>query len=214
MIFNKTFLDIINTMLEHLTGLKWIGDLSLEDTDILAQYAKSSKMILEFGCGGSTQVMAQCGAQKILSVDTDPKWIMATYQRLTLIDDHTPVQFLEYTTKFNQQFDLIFVDGVNELRREFAIDTWQYLRIGGVMIFHDTRRFQDFQNAAWVAQLYFEEISRMDINSLATNGKSSNMTVLHKKNYEPYVNWNETEDKPQWSYGTLDNNHDLWNYGS
>lgn len=199
-------------MLKHLIGLKWIGDLSLEDADVLAQYAKFSNAILEFGCGGSTQILAQCSAGTITSVDTDPVWISATKQRLALLDTHTSVEFLEYTTKFAQQFDLILVDGVDHLRRPFAIETWQYLKPEGVMLFHDTRRFQDFQNAAWIAQLYHNAISKIQVNAAASNGHSSNITILHKKNSEPYVNWNLSEGKPQWAYGTLDADLPPWNY--
>lgn len=198
-------------MLKNLIGIKWIGDLSLEDADVLARYAKSSKNILEFGCGGSTQILSQC-SQNIISVDTDPKWIEVTEHRLTQISRRNSVKFLSYTTEFDQQFDLILVDGVDNLRRQFAIETWQYLKEGGVMLFHDTRRFQDFQNAAWIAQLHHNEISQIDINARASNDKSSNITVIHKKIYEPYVNWNHIEGKPQWSYGNLDSSHPLWTY--
>lgn len=196
-------------MLEHIIGLKWIGDLSLEDADVLANYSKRSDNILEFGCGGSTQIISQCCSKSIISVETDTKWIAATQERINKIGA-TPVQFLNYTTQFDKQFDLIFVDGVDSLRREFAIETWKYLNVGGVMLFHDTRRFQDFQNAAWVAQLYFNEIATIDVNAKASNDQSSNITVIHKKNYEPYVNWNYTEDKPIWAYGTLDSEQELW----
>lgn len=196
-------------MLEYIKGLKWIGDLSLEDADVLAFYGQKSQDVLEFGCGGSTQILAQT-SQNIISTDTDPNWIAATKRRLSQLDDHKPVIFLPYTTEFVQTFDMILVDGVDHLRRQFAIDTWRYLKAEGVMLFHDTRRFQDFQNAAWIAQLYHNEISRMDINAAASNNKSSNITVIHKKNHEPYVNWNHTENKPQWAYGTLDGEQALW----
>lgn len=197
-------------MLENINGLKWIGDLSLEDADVLFQYGKKSKNILEFGCGGSTQILAQCFPKNLTSVDTDPRWILATQRRLDQIKDGSKVKFSSYTTNFNDQFDLILVDGVDHLRREFAIETWKYLSINGVMIFHDTRRFQDFQNAAWVAQLYFNEISKIDVNARASNEKSSNLTIIHKKTHEPYINWNYTENKPLWSYGTLDGEQELW----
>lgn len=199
-------------MLENLIGLKWIGDLSLEDADVLVQYGKLSKNILEFGCGGSTQILAQCGAQNIISVDTNPDWIAVTAQRLTQLTIHTPVEFLNYTTEFDQPFDLIFVDGVWEHRENFATSVWRNLKIGGVMIFHDTRRDFDFANAADVAKKFYNEISHMDINAHAANGRSSNMTILHKKAIAPYENWNDLESKPQWSYGTLDNSHPLWEY--
>lgn len=198
-------------MLSNLGNIKFIGDLSLEDADVLAGYAQKSKTILEFGVGGSTQVMAQCGADHIRCVDTDPEWVKITADRLKQIDNPAPVMFSSYTTNFAEQYDLILVDGVDHLRRQFAIDTWQYLRTGGVMLFHDTRRFQDFQNAAWVAQLYFNEISSIDVNTQASNGCSSNITVLHKKTLEPYVNWNHTENKPAWAYGSvMDDTLPLW----
>jgi len=199
-------------MLNNLQNIKFIGDLSLQDADLLAHYGKLSKNILEFGSGGSTHIFSQCGAKSILSVETDSYWIEATKLKLTQINNHTPVEFLPYTTNFNSNFDLIFVDGIDNLRREFAIETWKYLTIGGVMIFHDTRRFQDFQNAAWIAQLYFNEISNIKVNCVASDGLNSNITVIYKKQHEPYVNWNQVEGKPQWSYGTLKDDHELWNY--
>jgi predicted O-methyltransferase YrrM len=188
-------------------NIKFTGDLSLEDAGVLLDYANQSADILEFGSGGSTQLFSQSTAKTIVSVETDPGWIALTKSRLNLLDK-IPVTFIEYTTKFNQEFDLIFVDGIDYLRREFAIETWKYLRVGGTMIFHDTRRFGDFQNCAWVAQLYFNEISQILVNT-----HNSNITVLHKKAHEPYVNWNHTENKPQWAYGIPDGaDRELWEY--
>lgn len=83
------------------------------------------------------------------------------------------------------------------------------------MLFHDTRRFQDFQNAAWIAQLYHTEISRIDVNAPASDSQASNISVIHKKISEPYVNWNETEGKPLWSYGSGEPpSTDLWEYNA
>lgn len=197
-------------MLKNLQNIKFIGDLSLEDADLLAGYAQTANSILEFGSGGSTQIFAQFEASTVISVETDINWIQLTQTRLKQINKE--VKFVSYTTDFDQLFDIIFVDGVDHLRREFAIETWKYLKDSGAMIFHDTRRFHDFQNAAWVAQLYFNEIKRIDVNAAASNGRSSNMTILHKKPHEPYINWNLTESKPQWAYGMLGNNNDLQNY--
>lgn len=200
-------------MLEYLKNKKFTGDLSLQDADVLARYSSQSKSILEFGAGGSTQLLAQSGANFIISVETDNSWIELTKQRLAQIPNACPVEFIEYTTQFQNQFDLILVDGIDYLRREFAIETWKYLNVGGVMLFHDTRRFEDFQNSAWVAQLYFNEISNIDVNVRASDGVSSNITVLHKKQHEPYVNWNYIENKPLWAYGKPDGvDHPLWSY--
>ena len=199
-------------MLVNLKNIKFIGDLSLEDADILAGYAKNCEKILEFGSGGSTQIFAQSNARSIISVETDQKWIDLTASRLAQFGT-TVVEFSSYATHFDKFFDLIFVDGVDSLRKDFAIKTWKLLKLNGIMLFHDTRRFRDFQNVAWISQLYFNEIKQIDVNATASNGISSNITVLHKKQYEPYVNWNKSENKPEWSYGKSDDaEHLLWEY--
>jgi spermidine synthase len=202
-------------MLTNLGKFKFIGDLSLQDADVLVSYGKRSAKILEFGVGGSTQLFAQCKPQELFSVETDPTWVDLTKTRLDKIEDKTMPSFLTYnefpSVTQTHKFDLIFVDGVDNLRRDFAIKTWAALKDDGVMIFHDTRRHQDFQNAAWVAQLYFNELEWIDVNARASDFKSSNMTVLCKKPHEPYVNWNHAEDKPLWAYsipGT--DNPELW----
>lgn len=200
-------------MLTNLKNKYFIGDLSLQDADILVQFANSSENILEFGAGGSTQLLSQSAAKRIICIETDLGWVYKTRKKLEILNTAEKVTFLDYTEQFNQQFDMIFVDGVDHLRRQFAVNTWQYLKVGGVMIFHDTRRWQDFQNAAWIAQIYFLEISKIDVNIPASDNKYSNMTVLYKKASEPYVNWNYSENKPLWSYGIEDPpNDDLWVY--
>ncbi|CAB4145697.1 AdoMet_MTases domain containing protein [uncultured Caudovirales phage] len=183
-----------------MSNIKFIGDLSIQDALILAEFAKKSDYILEFGSGGSTQIFAQCLPKIVISVETSPKWIEITQKRLKMIDNISKVQFTTYDNYPIQKYDLIFVDGVDELRRDFAIKTWELLTVDGFMIFHDTRRFADFQNATWIAQLFHNEINRMDINI-----RNSNMTVIHKKIAQPYVNWNLSEDKPIWAYGAAPN---------
>jgi predicted O-methyltransferase YrrM len=182
---------------------------------VLCAYGKEAKTILEFGVGGSTQLFAQCKPELLCCVETDPAWVELTKTRLAKIADKTDPVFFLYgiSPRIDQgdEFDLIFVDGVDHLRLEFAIKHWPCLAENGVMIFHDTRREQDFKNAAWVAQMFFNEIEHIEINTKASNGKNSNITVIHKKAYEPYVNWNYEEDKPLWAYsipGT--DNDELW----
>lgn len=199
--------------LNYIYGIKFIGDLSLQDADILAKYAKQSKSILEFGAGGSTQVMSQCNADSIISVETDLNWATLTNIRLGKLNTNTKVKFVEYTTLFEQQFDLIFVDGVSNLRPDFASNTWKYLKPGGVMIFHDTRVQHEFQNIISVTIEYHNEVEQIDVNAKASNNVASNMTVIHKKECEPYINWNKSEDKPMWAYGGFDQpDQELWEY--
>lgn len=190
----------------YIENVKFIGDLSLQDADVLAYYANICESILEFGCGGSTQIFSQL-CQDVISVETDQRWIDVTQKRISKIEKSHPVKFKKYTEiPTDKTYDLIFVDGIDHLRKQFAIDTWKYLNVGGVMIFHDTRRFEDFKNAAWVAQLYFNEIDKIEVNVKATDLNSSNMTVIKKKKLENYVNWNHSENKPLWAYG--DPNYD------
>ena len=122
---------------------------------------------------------------------------------------------MDYTTEFDQEFDLIFVDGIPEKRLEFARNTWRYLKTNGVMIFHDTRVQQEFERVISVTTDYHNEIKSIDVNALASDNISSNMTVIHKKENEPYVNWNYSEDKPLWAYGGFDSPDELlWEYDS
>jgi hypothetical protein len=194
-------------MLKHLGKIKFLGDLSLEDADVLAKYAKQSNNILEFGCGGSTHIFSQSGANLIVSVDTSPEWIARTKLRVNDLNNKTVPYFWEYDNFFSQgmgvYYDLIFVDGVDSLRRDFAIRTWDLLKSDGVMIFHDTRRFVDAQNAAWIYQLHSNSIKLIEVNCAGSNGVSSNITVIHKKQLENYVYWHEVEKKPEWAYGDI-----------
>jgi predicted O-methyltransferase YrrM len=207
-------------ILTNLNSIKFIGDLSLQDADVLAKYGRQSKSILEFGVGGSTQILSQCGSESFTSIETDPEWIALTSKRLEQIVEKTPVLFYAYddvdTVIANKQYDLIFVDGIPSLRRDFALRTWKNLKPNGVMIFHDTRRKQDFANAMHLTSNYFNEISIIEVNARASNNKSSNMTVIHKKELEPYVNWNYAENKPMWAYGGQPNTDDfpLWSQES
>jgi len=193
--------------------MRFNGDLSLEDADVLVLYGKRAKRILEFGCGGSTQIFSQCKPSRLVSIETSAEWINVTARRVAKLGGIAP-EFRPYDyIPMTEEFDLIFVDGIDSLRRDFALGTWKMLSVGGVMIFHDTRRFQDFQNAAWVAQTYFNEIAFININTKARNNKSSNLTVLVKKEHEPYVNWNYEEGKPLSAYGDLSDNDEFYPLG-
>ena len=108
------------------------------------------------------------------------------------------------------QFDLIFVDGLWEHRKNFAVRVWPSLSVNGVMIFHDTRRDFDYAIAMESIKDFYLEVQTIEVNARASNDKSSNLTVIHKKNKEPYVNWNDTENKPKWAYGDLLYDGDLW----
>lgn len=198
--------------LKFIKNVGFIGDLSLQDADVLARHAVNAQFILEFGSGGSTQIFAQCCKGKVLSVETSREWIKKTEINIRKIQSKTEVVFLDYISDFVGQFDLIFVDGVDHLRSDFAEKTWKNLKVGGAMIFHDTRREHDFKNALKLIGDHFNEIDVVEVNAKASDGKSSNLTVIRKKNYEGYVDWNQSENKPLWAYGVTDDsvNQQLW----
>lgn len=193
------------TYLNNLADIKFIGDLSLQDADTLALYGKKASTILEFGVGGSTHIFCQCNAQKVISLETDINWINITLQRLNEINiDPSLYKILEYSELPNitDRFDLIFVDGVDGLRLDFATRAWPLLNVGGHMIFHDTRRFKDFSNVAALLKQVFLEVSNVQINV-----SNSNLTIIHKQDLQEYVNWNKTENKKAYMYGAFADKH-------
>jgi len=181
---------------------EFVGDLSVTDANVLYERAGYSRRILEFGVGGSTQIFAQRKPDTLVCVDTDAGWIARTKENLTRIshDDWCAPQFVPYDFfKFEGEFDLIFVDGVPEKRLDFAMRAWPLLAKNGCMIFHDTRRFEYFREAAWVVQSFFNEVMAVGVNAF-----ESNLTVITKRAPLAYENWNETEGKPAWAYGKGD----------
>lgn len=183
-----------------LEGVRFVGDLSLQDACVLVEYGRKSKNILEFGAGGSTQIFAQCMPSRLVTVETDARWIDRTMSRVAMLDKKTEPAFVPfdyYPTNFAA--DLIFVDGISELRGKFCLNTWEQLKVGGVMIFHDTRRPEYFQHVLNLSHKFFNEIGRIDVNA-----DQSNMTVVHKSPRLSYVDWNQTEGKPAWAYGTAE----------
>lgn len=182
--------------------VQFVGDLSIQDAKTLVGLGSKSTHILEFGVGGSTQIFAQCKPVKLVCVDTDPAWVARTQANLQRIShtDWTAPAFIPYDLfKYEGVYDLIFVDGVPEKRLEFAMRAWPILDTGGKMIFHDTRRFEYFREAAWVMQSFFNEVSRVDVNV-----DGSNLTIIEKGSVRIYENWNLTEGKPLWAYGSGD----------
>lgn len=178
--------------------IEFVGDLSIPDAKELVSLGSKSSAILEFGMGGSTQLFAQCKPPIFVSVDTDPAWIERTKENLCRIshDDWCGPKFVPYDLFLGGTFDLIFVDGAPDRRLDFAMHTWPMLDVGGVMVFHDTRRFEYFREAAWVMQSFFSEVRAVEINPRGTN-----LTIIEKGEPVAYDNWNYSEGKPLWAYG-------------
>lgn len=180
--------------------IPYIGDISKNDAILLAEFGKAYNTILEFGCGASTQVLAAYNTGLMLSIDTEPSWIAKTQENLKLLGiQNEDVNFRDYSTFMASDsgpFEFIFVDGADSLRREFAIKMWPRLVHYGCMAFHDTRRGHDFRNLIEVMAAFHDEIWRVDINK-----DDSNISVIYKKNPQPYNNWQITEKREPWQLG-------------
>lgn len=186
--------------------ISFIGDLSNADVNVLAELASKSHRILEFGSGGSTQIFAQCAppGSRILSVDTSQEWMNKAAANLGFIfGAESNAEFVKYDIwrekVDSRQFDLIFDDGVDDLRLEFAKDSWPMLRVGGLMVFHDTRREADIDNVLALIQANYLEVAEAQFNV-----QSSNLTVIRKKVSEPWVNWNVVQGREPWEYGAAE----------
>ena len=193
--------------------MKFIGDLSRRDAALLERYARSAESILEFGVGGSTQIIAQSVPDRayFLSLDTDAAWIETTQKNLHNLGVEGRCRFMQYEDWIPDErlFDVVFDDGIEPLRWEFALRSFPLLTIGGVLLFHDTRRPADVQNVLTLIARFSDEIQCVHLNE-QIDGGSSNITVVKKKNKEPYVNWNIEENKPPWAYGQGDVPEDFW----
>lgn len=190
--------------------MKYIGDLSRADASLLEHYASEAKRVLEFGVGGSTQIIAQSmrdGAE-FFSLDTDPAWIALTQRTLKRLGVEQRVQMTaydEWDPARLDNLDLIFDDGADLLRKDFAFRSFPALKVGGVMLWHDTRRSQDIQNVLDFIAHHFNQIS-----SISLNESGSNITVVRKKTAEPYVDWNLVEQRPSWAIGYGQVPEDFW----
>ena len=195
---------------------KFVGDLSDADALVLESRVSSARYVLEFGAGGSTQIIAQSmpSGGRMVSVDTEPKWIETTRARLALLGVEERCRFVEYAAwprSVEREVDVVFVDGLSTHRRAFAKTAWALLRIGGVMLFHDTRRPTDVGNMCSLVARSFEEVDLVELNArVGGSGDASNISVVRKKRREPYVNWQRAEGKPQWRYGKLPVPPDFW----
>ena len=179
--------------------IDYVGDLSKADAELLRDYAQNSGRILEFGAGASTQILASYCRGTVTTVETDQRWIEKTRIRLVTLGVEHLVSFRSYD-EFSPAgtYDLIFVDGIDPLRQPFALKTWRFLKVGGAMLFHDTRRTiphggsstTDIQNVCALIEKHSAEIELAMINE-----EGSNISALHKRDPLLYVDWNQVEGR-------------------
>lgn len=189
------------------------GDISRQDTVVLAHFVRHATNILEYGVGGSTYVIhdnVNPQAGKIYHLETDPNWIVKVQRGLEMfcqrihdhefIDTHTDLSFAE--TRINAipqpEFDFIFLDAMKEYRPLAARLLWSKLTIGGVMMFHDSRQ-QDGRDYMFP---FLDEVFN-EVSEFLPNYWYSNMAVFKKTIRRDYVNWNHKE---------AGNNRKVWDY--
>jgi predicted O-methyltransferase YrrM len=189
--------------------MAYIGDISKEDAALLTATVRDARRIFEFGVGASTQVMARAAPvdADLISLETDPAWIARTRRNFAILGIARPVTFLPYDgwqAAVSGEFDVVFDDGVDALRLPFAMAAWPLLRVGGVMMFHDTRRPGDMRNVLDLVASAF-----LSVESVSCNAEHSNITVVRKKAPEPYVDWNLVERRSRWQVGQEEAPDDL-----
>jgi predicted O-methyltransferase YrrM len=191
----------------------YIGDVSKTDALVLQKYAKLSSSVLEFGPGASTQIIAQSMKEEgtIDSFETEQKWIDLNIKTLQELDCSNKCSFHLYKclSPFIEDnvnsYDLVFVDGLNELRLEFALSAWSTLKVGGVMIFHDTRKQPFATIISKVLEKHFEEIESIKVNEL-----DSNMSVITKTPPHLFDNWNSNGKRLPWMWTPLKDKPSNW----
>lgn len=183
--------------------MKYVGDLSTQDAEVLESLGSKSHSILEFGMGASTQVLCQSKApgSRLVSLETDPMWMNRTRMNLDILG--VPAGTYELIPYEGWQealagrtFDFIFVDGVEDQRDPFARAAFPLLEVGGWILFHDTRRPRDLRNMVELLMAHHTEVGdvRVRINH-------SNISGFQKTLPEPYEEWNSVEGRNEWMVG-------------
>ena len=203
-------------MLKYIDGIRWVGDLSIHDADVLAQYGKKANKVFEHGAGGSTMILGQT-SQQVLSLEEMPKWHAIVSERINNLGLTNVTIKQEVTDKDIDQykkFDLLFIDG-DASKRFFVIKRmWPFLSTGGYLLMHDTREFTpsksrfrreyfDIPGLPYeIASMFRSEIENISFNIASSEGIKSNITVITKAKQPFYENWQLKENRPAWSYGS------------
>jgi hypothetical protein len=192
-------------------NIKFIGALSKQDVSVFIKYAKKASNLLEFGVGGSTQIICKIKKKsaRFISIDTSQYWIDLTIDNLQLLSIKPDVTFYLYEnweqSIEGMTFDFIFDDGVHYLRKDFGLRVWKYLNVGGSLLIHDTRTIEHIRDVEAIIDNYY-----LEIDSILVNTNHSNITVITKKVIEPYSDWNLAENKQAWEYGEGVPPKNLW----
>jgi predicted O-methyltransferase YrrM len=206
---------------KYLQNIRWVGDLSLQDADVLAKYGSNSEVVFEHGSGGSTMIFAQTSKQ-VFAYEHNPQWVSTVSERIKQLNFQNAIisSDLKGIVKQISEIDVAFIDGLVPARHKIARIIWSKLKNGGFMLFHDSREFDprnkkhtqtsryknDLPALTYLITSEFRgEIENISFNVSASDGEKSNINVIQKNKQPFYVDWQEIEKRPSWCYGTDQN---------
>ena len=164
----------------------------------------TANTVLEAGVGGSTQVIAAYCKDDFTAIETNIDWIQKTRKNIDILGINKQVEFVLYDEFMNREpekrYDMIFVDLVDHLRKDFGCYSFdKLLKPGGFQLWHDQRRTGDIFNMIEVIKGYSAFIESVHINY-----RESNITVIRKRNMPEalfYEDWNVIEGRESWKQG-------------
>lgn len=123
--------------------------------DFMAEHLTPESVALEFGSGWSSSWFAErC---KLVTVETDPKWLGLVYldlheSRLKADVILTSPKTLERDLSFvhESSVDLALVDSAEAMRFQAALLAWKKLKSGGWLIFDDAQRPRHRGAISWL----------------------------------------------------------------
>jgi predicted O-methyltransferase YrrM len=133
--------------------------------DLLIKYLKQIRptTILEWGPGLSTALMLKYAPNAhITSLEDNGEWFgkyvtkFSKYKNLNLMYVKGENYYLLPESIRNRKFDLVFVDGVDDLRVSCLLTTLNHLSDGGVVLLHDSER-PKYQEAIKIYKVVEEE---------------------------------------------------------
>jgi SAM-dependent methyltransferase len=165
------------------------ADLSRADVRVLYSLCRN-KSVVEFGCGGSTVLLANFAAS-VVSYDTSQDWIERTKYRLAQEKKHACRGIYWYSSvpapSEMPRADVYFIDGVPDLRAQWVSAVIER-RLAETIIIHDSRS----QIMDSIASC-FTYPAVLSLRTLEYHADGSNLLVIRLGQPVVYENWNLTE---------------------